>query len=153
MRHEYWDGLYTKLTENRNDKFPFACYREQGRYLNFRFYGILFQIVAARFRQEDRIRAEIYLKGKHAPTLYECLEQHRADRELRFGRKLDFGGDFKDGGQVRYIGVDCREVDVRDKRNWAIQHDWLADNMIKLYEFFGDEIIRCFRSSGIKPIN
>lgn len=152
MRYEYWNGLYHILSENRDKKFPFDCCKEQGRHLNFRFYGILFQIIGSRFIDESRIQAEIYLMGSHAPKIYECLKANREKYESDFGRTLDFGGDFKTGGQIRHIGVDCHGVHIRNKKDWPSQHIWLAENMMKLYEIFGGDIDGDFRSNGIHPV-
>lgn len=147
MRHEYWDGL-AKILDGERQNFPYIKRTEQGRYLNHKFLGTAFEIVAGRFIAKNMIRAEIYLFDELAPHLFIELIEKKESYNVKFGNEIVFPDNFQDGSQARNIYVELNCVNVKDRRTWDQQHIWFAENMIKLYGVFGEDIEKFYRSRG-----
>ncbi|MGF6862168.1 hypothetical protein ABIE69_002749 [Rhodobacteraceae bacterium MBR-64] len=88
-------------------------------------------------RQENWVRAEIYLTGKSAKGFFRALKAEQQQIEHELGNALTwYDGASKD----RRIYVTKSFEDVADRAMWPSQHEWLAQNLDALHRVFSQRI-------------
>lgn len=97
-----------------------------------------FLLGAVMIRPNSEIRAELYIRGPYAKSLFGALEADRKEIEAAFGEPLEWE-DLPSGNDCR-IAVYLRGVSPHDEADWPWQHDWLARQMNRLHQAFADRI-------------
>lgn len=88
-------------------------------------------------RRENWIRAEIYLSGKTAGVYFDQLRANQQEIEDDLGETLNW---YDAAPNDRRIFVELNSSDVTDQSSWPRQHQWLADQLVKLHRVFRDRI-------------
>ena len=93
-------------------------------------------------KSSREIRASLVVRGANAIPNFYSLRVQEEEIEKDWGDKLEWWGSAK---SVKRVGVRNREVDPSDEKDWHNQHEWLVDNLEKIYTVFQprlEELVR-----------
>src|SRR5258707_4626638 len=85
-------------------------------------------------RYDPEIRVEFWMNGSNFKTQFELLEAQKEEIETEAKQKLVWDNP-QDRKRSRKIYV-RKSADFRDRGKWPEQHEWLRENLERLYRIF-----------------
>ena len=83
--------------------------------------------------RKNRISVAIRLSGKTAQAKHAELSKQKADLNAEAGEALEWRD--TPGTLTSYIAL-ATKADPTNRTEWATQHEWMGDRLLKLYEVF-----------------
>ncbi|HEV7797196.1 MAG TPA: DUF4268 domain-containing protein, partial [Pyrinomonadaceae bacterium] len=95
---------------------------------------------------DPEIRAEFWMNGSNFKTYFALLEAQKAEIETEMAQSLVWD-DLEDKKRSRKIYV-RKSADFLDRAKWPEQHEWLRENLEKLYRVFTPRVKTLDASKG-----
>ena len=132
QNERYWTGLCELLDRRSSDLQRPKVNDSNTRELRIGIPG--FSLRAGQTVKSSReINASLVVRGLQATPNFYSLRVQEEEIETVWGDKLEWWGSAK---SVKRVGVRNREVDPSDEKDWHNQHEWLVDNLEKIYTVF-----------------
>lgn len=137
MQARYWAALNAKLDDIGG---PISGKRkpQPQSWIHYRIGRSYMGIGGAMNTQKRQIRAELYLTGSPAKSLFGQLKDHKADVERELGYALEWQ-ELPDGQDSR-IAVFLDNSDPTDETDWPRQIGWLAERLIEMHRVFAPRV-------------
>jgi hypothetical protein len=137
MQARYWAALNAKLDDIGG---PISGKRkaQPQSWIHYRIGRSHMGIGGAMNTQKKQIRAELYLMGSPAKTMFGLLRDQKADIERELGYALEWQ-ELPDGQDSR-IAVFLNDADPADETDWPRQLDWLAERLNEMHRVFAPRV-------------
>ncbi|OSI70974.1 hypothetical protein BSZ21_10205 [Bradyrhizobium canariense] len=133
MQARYWAALNAKLDEIGG---PISGKRkpQPQSWIHYRIGRSFMGIGGAMNTQKKQIRAELYMTGTPAKSLFGQLREHKTDIERDLGYSLEWQ-ELPDKQDAR-IAIFLENSDPADETDWPRQISWLAERLIEMHRVF-----------------
>jgi hypothetical protein len=136
-QRQYWAALHQVLDEAAG---PISGNRkpQPQSWMAYRIGRSGFNLGAVMIRPKNQIRAELYISGDSAKTLFGLLKRQKDAIEGELGYPLEW--------EELPSRRDCRissylnEVDPEDEADWHRQHEWLARRLNDMHRVFAPRV-------------
>lgn len=132
-QRSYWDAFHQALDEAAG---PVSGARkpQPQSWMNYSIGRTGFNLGAVMIRPKRQIRAELYITGDQAKSLFHLLLEQKQAIEQELGYELDWE-ELPTRRDCR-ISVYMTNVDPEDERDWPRQHEWLAAKVNDFHRVF-----------------
>ena len=137
MQRDYWAGLHQALDGYGGPVSGNRTPQPQS-WMNYTIGRAGFAVGASMSRSRKEIRAEIYVDGSDAKTLFRLLQQQQNDLERELGYSLEWEG--LPNRRACRISTYLRPADVSDRLDWPRQLEWLATRLNDLHRVFAQRV-------------
>jgi hypothetical protein len=137
MQTKYWEALNAKL-EAIGGPISGKRKAQPQSWMHYRIGRSYMGIGAAMNTQKKQIRAELYLTGHPAKTVFGHLIKQKAEIERELGYPLEWQ-ELPDGQDSR-IAVFLNNADPSDEADWPRQHEWLANRLNEMHRVFAPRV-------------
>ncbi|MBB4391756.1 DUF4268 domain-containing protein [Bradyrhizobium sp. ERR14] len=137
MQARYWAALNAKLDEIGG---PISGNRkpQPQSWIHYRIGRSYMGIGGAMNTQKKQLRAELYMTGSPAKSLFGQLREQRTDIERELGYSLDWQ-ELPDKQDAR-IALLLENADPADETDWPRQISWLAEKLIQMHKVFAPRV-------------
>lgn len=97
-----------------------------------------FRVYAVMLRNQNRLRAALYLVGDEAKSNFAVLQRQKAEIERDLGFPLEWEEQL--GQQESRVSCYLDGVDPEDESDWLRQHEWLAGRLNGLHGVFAARV-------------
>lgn len=137
MQARYWTALNAKL-DGLSGPISGKRKAQPQSWIHYRIGRSHMGIGGAMNTQKKQIRAELYLMGAPAKTVFGLLRDQKADIERELGYPLEWQ-ELPDGQDSR-IAVFLNDSDPADEADWPRQLDWLAERLNEMHHVFAPRV-------------
>jgi len=142
LQYEYWTAFSEYAREHATQINPTKPLHQHWMNIAVGRSGFKLNAIAS-FKPETasdnphEIRADVCIGSKEAKVYFQLLEQQKAEIEAEFGSSLSWHNP-SEANQCRIYAR--QPVDLNDRNDWPIQHQWLTDNLDRLHTAFSERI-------------
>lgn len=136
MQIEYWRALHGHIEKAGGPCAMTDRDRPRG-YATFGVGRTGFVLSAVMLRMQERIRAELYIKGQNAEHYFRGLRGQSEPIHSELGYELEWE-ELPDGSDCR-IAV-YLDADPDDREDWNRQHSWLTERLNELHKAFSNRV-------------
>ena len=133
MQRDYWTAFYQVL-EKKGGAISGNRKPKPQSWMNYSIGQSNMSLGTGMIRPKKRIRAELYLSGKHAKAFFHLLRRQKDDIEKELGYSLEW--EERPDRQDSRIAVYRDQIDPENREDWTRQHEWLAISINDLHRVF-----------------
>jgi hypothetical protein len=136
-QRSYWGGLHLALDRARGPVLGNRKPQPQS-WMSYSIGRSGFNLGTVMNRPKKQIRAELYIRGDNAKSLFGLLSQQKEKIEQELGYPLDW--EELPSRQDSRISVYLNNVDPEDEADWPRQHEWLAVRLNEMHRVFASRV-------------
>jgi len=137
LQRDYWIGLHEVL-ENQAGQISGRRKAQPQSWMSYSIGRTGFHLGAAMQRNENSIRAELYIGNEDAKKYFKLLKIQEEAIQKDLGYVLDWQ-ELPEKRDCR-IAISLSPADVENNDDWQRQHIWLAKKLNDLYRVFSSRV-------------
>ena len=134
---EYWTKMVKCIQEQSSLLQTSQTPRPQ-KWFEFPIGRKGFILTAEMQKQQQRIRAALYIQGPKAKLFFDLLQEQKEDIDKALGYRLNW--EVLPRKQRADIAVYLENIDPYNQDEWPKQHNWLVDHLNGLHKVFASRI-------------
>ena len=147
LQRDYWTALHQELEVQHGPVSGNRTAQPQA-WMNYKIGRAGFSLTATMIRPRKEIRAELYIDGHAAKSLFRNLRQQQNTIENELGHALDWA-ELPTRRACR-ISTSLRPADADDTADWSRQLQWLAVRLNELHRVFAVRV-RTLDADVVEP--